>query len=136
MTERYGFGQVFIKHKRFRYGSGYLGDLYYVRESRAVVIVGWRNEYLGLVLESPEGLGMGYPVPVPLKACPYVAFALGVYSSLGFAAQSRPGLSSFFSFSSVCSRISKMSLTSFYGSLTSTPISDRNSFASFIEYLP
>ena len=49
-------------------------------ESCPVMIADGRHEDLRFMLQSPEGLRMDNPVPVPLKAGPYLVFFLTPYS--------------------------------------------------------
>jgi len=62
-----GLGQIFIKVQRARYGSGDLGNLQCMSETRNVVVTERCYENLGFVLQPPEGIAMDNPVPIALK---------------------------------------------------------------------
>jgi hypothetical protein len=51
-------------------------------QTGAVVILDWRNEYLGLVLQPSERFAVKYLVPVALKSGPDVALFFRLLPSL------------------------------------------------------
>ena len=66
-------------------GSCNLRNLNGMREPCPEMVALRCQEYLCLMHESSERLGMDNPVPVSLKIRPYIAFFLGKHSSFGFS---------------------------------------------------
>ena len=59
VAERDGLGQLLVQPEHLGDAARDLRDLERVRQPRAVVIAGRREEHLGLVLQPPEGLASG-----------------------------------------------------------------------------
>ena len=74
MAKRYRLCQVFIQAQGPCNGPRYLGDLNSVRQARPVMITLWSKEHLCFMNETPEGLCMNNPVPVPLETCTNIVF--------------------------------------------------------------
>src|SRR5438067_1040495 len=77
VAERNRFGQLFVQAQHLRDRPRDLRHLERVRQPRAVMIAGRREEHLRLVLQTPERLAVDDPIAVPLKRRPDVVFALG-----------------------------------------------------------
>ena len=68
-----GFGQCLVQPQIAGEGATDLGDLEGVSEPGDSVISVREDEYLGLVFQPPEGLGVQDPVPVTLeRGAPFV----------------------------------------------------------------
>ena len=70
VAEGDGFRQFLVQPQHLGDAAGDLRHLERVRQPRAVVIAGRREEDLGLVLEPPEGLGVNDAVAIALKHRP------------------------------------------------------------------
>jgi hypothetical protein len=60
------FDEIFVESKRTSDRSSDLGDLQRMRQPGPVMIPTWTNEYLRLVHQSAEALGVDDPVAIPL----------------------------------------------------------------------
>jgi hypothetical protein len=87
MTQGNCFGKHFIKLESFGHCSGDLGNFKGVGETGPVVITGGREEYLCLVLETPEGLSVYDPIPVPLESSSDFTRSLGDQSTPALTAK-------------------------------------------------
>ena len=76
VAERDGFGQLFVELQDLGDGPRDLRDLERVRQPRAVVIAGRREEDLRLVLQPAERLRVNDAVAIALKRRPDVVFRL------------------------------------------------------------
>ena len=70
VAERDGFGQLFVEPQHLGDASRNLRDLQRVRQARAVVIAGRREEHLRLVLQPAERLAMNDAIAIALKRRP------------------------------------------------------------------
>ena len=66
MAHGNGFRQVFVEAKGTGNGGGNPGNLQSVGHAGTVVVAFRLQKHLGLVHETAEGLGMHYPVNIPL----------------------------------------------------------------------
>ena len=66
VSERNGFGEVFVEVERARDGASNLADFEGVGESGNIVVAEWGDEDLGLVLEAAECLAVEDAVAVAL----------------------------------------------------------------------
>ena len=82
VAQRDGLGQILIEPQRAGYGPGDARDLEGVGQAGAVVVALRLQKDLGLVLEAPEGLAMGYAIHVALEAGAYLALRLRTLPSL------------------------------------------------------
>ena len=96
VAERNRFGELFVQAKDLGDGAGDLRHLEGVRQPRAVVVAGRREEHLRLVFEPAEGLAVDDAIAVALKRRPDVVLpfrpqaaarvgALGCLRREGFA---------------------------------------------------
>ena len=76
VPQRDRLGQLLVELKHFRDGARDLRHLERVRQPRAIVIAGRREEHLGLVLQAAERLAVDDPVAVALKRRAHVVFRL------------------------------------------------------------
>ena len=67
VSERGGFGQIFVEPQRTRQCPRNLRDLQRMGQTRAVMVALRREENLHLMHQPPEGLGMDDPVAVAHK---------------------------------------------------------------------
>src|SRR5262249_6517395 len=86
VAERDRFRQLLVQQKHLRDRPRHLRHLQRVREPRAVVIAGGREEYLRLVLETPERLAVNDAVAIALECRPDVVFGFRAHPSLGVGA--------------------------------------------------
>ena len=77
VAERDRFGELLVQPQHLGDGARDLRDLERVREPRAVVIAGRREEHLRLVLQPPERLAVDDAVAVALKRGAHVVFRRG-----------------------------------------------------------
>ena len=77
VAERDRFGQLLVQPQHLGDGARDLRDLERVRQPGPVVIAGWREEHLRLVLQPPEGLAVDDAVAIALKRGTHVVFGLG-----------------------------------------------------------
>ena len=75
VAERDGFGELLVQAQHLGDRARDLRHLERVREPRAVVIAGRREEDLRLVLEPPEGLAVDDAIAIALERRPDVVFA-------------------------------------------------------------
>ena len=90
VAERDGFGELFVEMQHLRDGAGDLRDLERVRQPRAVVIAGRREEDLRLVLQPPERLAVDDAIAVALEGGTDVVFGLGPQPSARVGGTWRP----------------------------------------------
>ena len=76
MAKRDCLGQLLVKLQHLGNGPGNLRDLQRVRQPGAIVIPGWGEKHLSLVLQTPERLGVDDAIAVALKRRPHVVFGL------------------------------------------------------------
>ena len=74
VPERNRFGKLLVQLQHLRDGSRDLRDLERVRQPRAVVIAGRREEHLRLVLEPAKRLRVHDAIAIALKRRPHVVF--------------------------------------------------------------
>ena len=67
VAERDRLGQLFVQAQHLRDGARDLRHFERVRQARAVVIAGRREEHLRLVLEAPERLGVDDAIAIALE---------------------------------------------------------------------
>jgi hypothetical protein len=67
VSQRNSLGEVFVEVKSAGDGSGYLGYFERVGESGHKVVALGRDEYLSLVFQASEGIGVKDAVPVSLE---------------------------------------------------------------------
>ena len=77
VTERDGFGQLFVQAQDLGDRARDLRHLEGVRQPRAVVITRRREEHLGLVFQSAKRLAVNDPIAITLERRPDVVFPLG-----------------------------------------------------------
>ncbi len=70
VAERDGLGQLLVEPQHLGDAAGNLRDLERMREARAVVVAGRREEHLRLVLEPAERLAVNHAVAIPLECGP------------------------------------------------------------------
>jgi len=70
VTQRDGFGQIFIKAEGLGDRPGNLGDFKGMGQSCVVMVSGRSEKDLRLMFQPPEGFGMDDSVPVVLKGWP------------------------------------------------------------------
>ena len=76
VAEGDGFGQLLVQPQHLRDRAGDLRHLERVREPRAVVIAGRREEHLRLVLQPAKRLAVDDAVAIALERRPHVVFGL------------------------------------------------------------
>ena len=89
VAERDRFGQLLVQPQHLGDGPRDLRHLERVRQPRAVVVAGRREEHLRLVLEPPERLAVDDAIAIALKRRPDVVFALGAQAAARVGALGR-----------------------------------------------
>ena len=89
VPERDRFGQLLMQVQHLGDGPRDLRHLQRVRQPRAIVIPGRREEDLRLVLQAAERLAVDHPVAVALKRRADVVFLLGALASAGIGGLGR-----------------------------------------------
>ncbi len=62
-----GLGERPVQTQDRGHGTGNLRDLEDMGETGSIVIPGWGQKNLCFMLKATKGLGMGNPIPIPLK---------------------------------------------------------------------
>jgi hypothetical protein len=86
-----GLGELFVQPQHLGDGAGDLRDLERVREARAVVVAGRREEHLRLVLQAAERLAVDDAIAVALERGADVVFHLGAQAPPRLGALGRLG---------------------------------------------
>ena len=86
VAERDRLGELFVQPQHLGDCPGNLRHLERVRQARAVVIAGRREEHLRLVLQPSERLAVDDAVPVTLKRRPDIVFVLEAEAAARFGA--------------------------------------------------
>ena len=89
VAERDRLGQLFVQAQHLRDRARDLRHLERVRQARAVVIAGRREEHLRLVLQPAERLAVDDAIAVALKRRPDVVFRLGAQAAARVGALGR-----------------------------------------------
>ena len=91
MAEADRLDQVLVQPQGTSDRARDLRDLKGVREPRSVVVAGWSDEHLRLVLEAPKGLGVDDPVAVTLERRPQPTVGLGALPPCGIGSRGERG---------------------------------------------
>ena len=89
VPERNRFGQLFVQPQHLRDGPRNLRDFERVRQARAVVIAGRREEHLRLVLQPAERLGVDDAIAIALERRADRIFVFGADAALAVGALRR-----------------------------------------------
>jgi hypothetical protein len=87
MTQGDSLNQMIVQFQHQRNGAGDLRHLQDMGKARPVMIAGWGQKDLGFMFQPPEGLGVNYTIPVPLKGGTDIAFLLPALSPSAVFAQ-------------------------------------------------
>ena len=107
VAERDRLGQLLVQPQHLRDRARDLRDLERVRQARAVVIAGRREEHLRLVLQPAERLAVDDAIAIALKRRPHVVFRLGAQAPRESALFAACGARISRSRASSCSRIGR-----------------------------
>ena len=84
VPERDGLGEILVQLQRPAHGTGQTADFQGMGQTGAIVVSLRLEENLGFVLQTPEGLAVGDPVHIALKAGPDLALRFFPLSAAGF----------------------------------------------------